>query len=92
MRIFGRNFPLIYVFMWDKKELSYTIVFQKTNEMFFILSELMVKNFEIAIMNSTQNVFSFLKKIIFMFHFTQIIWRVINDNLQSLKYKNETVS
>lgn len=86
-KIFNRFYPLAYIILTNKQENLYKVAFSKLKELVNLSPFRVITDFEIALMNSITFVFDVPSTGCF-FHFSQMIWRKIqNLGLTSL-YKN----
>lgn len=86
--LFGRVFPLAYVFMCDKKESSYAKVFSKLKTLLTTLNpKYIITDFERALINSVVSEFPAAISNGCIFHFGQAIWKRIQALKQVKRYK-----
>lgn len=87
---FGRSFPLFYIFMKNKSSGCYIKAFNQVNAMFPIKPQVVVTDFEMALINSCKIAWPLSVHYTCLFHFGQSIWRYLNENGQSSRYKTDS--
>lgn len=77
-KIFNRFYPLAYILMSNKTEELYKMAFVKLRELIELYPERIITDFEPALTKSLNNVFNSTLSGCF-FHFSQMIWRKIQN-------------
>lgn len=86
---FGRSFPLIYILMSSKQTNAYVKAFKKVNEIFNINVNYIITDFETALINACKSQFANYSHFGCLFHFSQSIWRRLQETGLSKKYKSD---